>query len=46
MSLSECFSDHPATLRSRVIGLYALLAAFNLLAWGWALPGFPDAKPR
>src|ERR1700761_9586535 len=35
--LSERFSDHPATLRSRVVGLYALLAAVNLAAWGWAL---------
>jgi high-affinity nickel-transport protein len=35
--LSELFSDNPATLRSRVIGLYALLALFNLGGWGWAL---------
>ncbi len=42
--LSECFSDRPATLRSRVIGVYALLAAFNLGAWGWVLALF-HAQP-
>jgi high-affinity nickel-transport protein len=36
--------DEPRSLKTKVIGLYALLAAFNLVAWCWTLfafHGFP-----
>ena len=36
------FSRGNGSLRSRLIGLYALLGAANLLAWGWALVAFHD----
>ena len=32
----------PGSLRRRLVGLYGLLAAANLLAWGWALVAFHD----
>ncbi len=32
--------DTSSNLRSKLIGLYALLGAANLLAWGWALAAF------
>jgi high-affinity nickel-transport protein len=33
-------NDEPGSTKSRVIALYALLGAFNLAAWGWALFAF------
>ncbi|HXQ66982.1 MAG TPA: HoxN/HupN/NixA family nickel/cobalt transporter [Alphaproteobacteria bacterium] len=36
----EAFSHDAAGLRGRVLALYAVLAAFNLLAWAWALIAF------
>jgi high-affinity nickel-transport protein len=34
------FSDEPDNLRAGVIGLYAIIAGANLLAWGWAFYAF------
>ena len=34
----------PETLRGRIVGIYAILAAFNLGTWGWALAALHD-KP-
>jgi len=34
------FGDHADRLRARIGGVYALLLAFNVLAWGWALLAF------
>ena len=36
------FSDAAGNLRGKLIVLYGLLAAANLLAWGWALVAFRD----
>ena len=38
--LKDLANDAPGGIRARVIGLYALLGAFNLAAWGWALIAF------
>jgi high-affinity nickel-transport protein len=38
----DIFSDRSTGLRSKVIGLYALLLGFNALAWLWALAAFHD----
>jgi high-affinity nickel-transport protein len=40
--IMRTFSDHAGDLRGRVIGLYSLLIAANLGAWGWALYTFRD----
>jgi len=34
---AKLFGDGAAPLRGRVTGIYGLLIAANLLAWGWAL---------
>jgi high-affinity nickel permease len=34
------FDDRGATLHLKVIALYAILAAANLLAWAWAFAAF------
>jgi high-affinity nickel-transport protein len=34
------FGSERGTLRRRIAGLYALLIAFNVLAWGWAFMTF------
>ena len=34
----------PETLRGRIVGIYGILAAFNLGTWGWALAALHD-KP-
>ena len=36
------FSDGPGDVRRPLIGLYSLLAVFNLGAWAWALVAFRD----
>jgi high-affinity nickel-transport protein len=36
------FCDAAGNLRKKLIGLYAILGAANLLAWGWALIAFHD----
>ncbi len=38
----DIFRDRAADLRRRIVGLYALLLAFNTLAWLWALAAFHD----
>jgi len=38
----DIFRDRAADLRRRIVGLYALLLAFNTLAWVWALVAFHD----
>ena len=38
--LEHLFSDDAADVRSRVIGIYALLGACNVAAWAWALSAF------
>src|ERR1700688_3534798 len=35
-------NDGTADLRGRIIGIYGLLIAVNLAAWGWALSAFHD----
>jgi len=39
-ALARFFSDGAANLRGKVSGVYSVLIAFNLLAWGWALLAF------
>ncbi len=39
-SIAAWFSQIPADVRRRVIGMYVLLIAANLLAWAWALVAF------
>jgi nickel/cobalt transporter (NiCoT) family protein len=39
-ALRSIFSDQPRSFRGGVIGLYALIAVMNLVAWGWALVAF------
>jgi high-affinity nickel-transport protein len=36
------FDDGATRLRARITGIFALLLAANLLAWGWALIAFVD----
>ncbi|HZK90577.1 MAG TPA: HoxN/HupN/NixA family nickel/cobalt transporter [Stellaceae bacterium] len=36
------FNDRNENLRSKVIGVYGLLAAANVLAWAWAIMAFHD----
>ena len=36
------FSDEAGNVRFKVIGIYGLLIAFNLAAWGWAVTAFHD----
>ena len=38
--LQRLFSDDAADVRGRVIGIYALLGAFNVGAWVWAFTAF------
>ena len=38
--LQRLFSDDAADVRGRVIGIYALLVAFNVAGWIWALTAF------
>jgi nickel/cobalt transporter (NiCoT) family protein len=39
---TQAFDAHSATLRGRLIGLYALLTVANVAAWAWALYTFRD----
>ncbi|AOK31015.1 MULTISPECIES: HoxN/HupN/NixA family nickel/cobalt transporter [Burkholderia] len=39
-SFLRLFNDSPAELRSKIVGIYALLIAFNIGAWLWALAAF------
>ena len=38
--MSHLFNDRPTGLRHKIIGIYALLLVFNVLAWAWALTAF------
>ncbi len=40
--LGQIFADGADNLRGRVVGIYALLIGFNLLAWLWALAAFHE----
>ncbi len=40
LNLKSLFDDAPANLRGRIIGIYAILAAFNSGAWLWAAVAF------
>src|SRR5690348_18461091 len=40
--LQRLLSDDAADVRGRVIGIYALLGAFNVGAWVWAFTAFRD----
>ncbi len=40
--LRSVFSDQPENLRTGIVGLYAIIGAANLLAWGWAFYAFHD----
>ena len=42
---SRIFNDRSRDLKSKVIGIYILLIAFNLLAWGLAFAGFAIQYP-
>src|SRR5258708_22532195 len=44
-ALSRVFNDSSADLRSKVIGIYTLLIAFNILAWVLAFAGFSVRYP-
>ena len=39
LSLSSLFNDERENLRGKVIGVYVLLFALNVGAWGWLLRG-------
>jgi len=41
-SVSTLFNDTGKNLRSKVIGIYALLFGANIAAWAWALIAFKD----
>ena len=34
------FNDASADVKGKIIGMYALLLVFNLVAWGWAFIAF------
>jgi nickel/cobalt transporter (NiCoT) family protein len=39
-SLRSLFNDQPGNTRAKIIAIYAILAAFNLGAWAWAVIAF------
>jgi high-affinity nickel-transport protein len=39
-TLRSLFNDQPGNTRAKVLAIYALLAAFNLGAWAWAVVAF------
>ena len=39
-TLRSLFTDQPGNTRTKVVAIYALLAAFNLAAWAWAVIAF------
>src|SRR5258707_5800436 len=40
--LRQVFSNQARNLFGKVIGIYAVLAIFNILAWLWAIASFHD----
>ncbi len=43
--LTHVFNDSSTNLRKKIIGIYVLLIAFNILAWTFALLGFSVQYP-
>src|SRR5579871_3194959 len=41
-AILDIFNDRSTGLRGKLVGLYALLVAFNIAAWLWALIAFRD----
>ena len=39
-SLRSLFNDQPGNTRAKILAIYAVLAVFNLGAWGWAVLAF------
>src|SRR2546426_165307 len=44
-SFSHIFNDSSSDIRGKVIGIYVLLIAFNISAWGLAIAGFAVQYP-
>ena len=44
-ALTQVFSDSSGNLRKKIIGIYVLLIAFNILAWVMAFAGFAVKYP-
>ena len=42
ITLARLFNDQNAELRGKLVAIYAVLIAANLLAWAWALIAFHD----
>ncbi len=42
LKLAQVFSDSNAQVRGRLVALYSVLAAFNVLSWAWALVALRD----
>src|SRR5579864_3338131 len=42
VALSKLFNDQDADVGNKLVGIYALLIAANVLAWLWALIAFRD----
>jgi high-affinity nickel-transport protein len=38
----QCFNDSASNVRSKIVAIYAVLIAANVLAWAWALATFHD----
>jgi len=44
-AITRVFNDSPSELRYKIIGIYAFLIAFNILAWFFAFVGFSVQYP-
>ncbi len=44
-AITRVFNDSPSELRYKIIGIYAFLIAFNILAWVFAFAGFSIQYP-
>ncbi|MBV9231299.1 MAG: HoxN/HupN/NixA family nickel/cobalt transporter [Chloroflexi bacterium] len=44
-AIRRVFNDSAGDIRKRIIGIYALLIAFNIIAWGLAIAGFAIQYP-
>lgn len=44
-SFSRIFNDHSSDVRGKVVGIYVLLIAFNLVVWALAIAGFAARYP-
>ena len=44
LPLRTLLSDEPGNTKSKIIAIYALLIAFNVATWLWALIAFRDRK--